>query len=107
VGESERTSEIEAGKFEGIYRSLTGLIIYPAIELEEVLEVVSQDLCFPSGLTRFIISPRALRINYPISRLRSKKSLDEKQAELEMWIQDRLRSRRIRYYAESTFSFDD
>ncbi len=107
VGTTERTSEIDAKQFVQVYESLTGLVIFPAFEIEEVLEVVSQDLCLPSGLTRFVIAPRALRINYPLERLRENLPIQQKQSALESWIQDRLRERRIRYYAETTFSFDD
>jgi hypothetical protein len=107
VGMSERTSEIEVNQFSHVYGELTGLVIFPAFEIEEVLAVVSQNLCLPSGLTRFIIAPRALRINYPLDRLRAKASLEQKQSDLDTWIQERLRARRIRFYAETTFSFDD
>jgi hypothetical protein len=107
VGASERTSEIEANAFSDVYQDLTSLIIFPPFEIEEVLEIVSLDLCLPSGLTRFIIAPRALRINYPLDRLSSPGSLTKKQEALDEWIQERLRARRVRYYAEATFSYDD
>ncbi len=107
VGSSERTSDIEARHFSKIYETITGLVIFPAFEIEEVLEVVSQDLCLPSGLTRFIVAPRALRINYPLDRLREDHSIDRKQGDLDHWVQERLRARMVRYYAEATFSFDD
>jgi hypothetical protein len=107
VGASERTSEIDANAFDSIYRNLTALVIFPPFEIEEVLEIVSLDLCLPSGLTRFIIAPRALRINYPLERLSSPGSKSDKQEVLDEWIQERLRERRVRYYAEATFSYDD
>jgi hypothetical protein len=107
IGQAERTSEIEASHFPKIYPQLTGLVIFPAFEVEEVLEVVSIDLCLPSGLTRFIIAPRALRINYPLERLGDRGSIEQKQIDLGAWIQARLHGRKVRYYAEATFSFDD
>jgi hypothetical protein len=107
IGRAERTSEIEAKQFLEIYESLAGLVIFPAFEIEEVLEVVAQNLLLPSGLTRFIIAPRALRIHYPLERLREPRTLDQKQKDLENGIQERLRARRVRYYDEATFSFDD
>ncbi len=107
VGQVERTSEIEARHFVDIYRELTGLILFPAFSIEEVLEIVRQGLSLPPGLTRFIITPRALRINYPLNRLQEGVPIGQKQEALDHWIQDCLRNRRIRYYAEATFSFDD
>jgi hypothetical protein len=107
IGQAERTSVIEASSLSEIYPQLTGLVIFPAFKVEEVLEVVSLNLCLPSGLTRFIIAPRALRINYPLDRLDDKSSIEQKQVDLEAWIQARLRARKVRYYAEATFSYDD
>ena len=107
VGQAERTSEFEAQQFSGIFHSVTGLVIFPAFEIEEVLEIVVRGLCLPSGLTRFIIAPRALRINYPLARLKAPGQIEEKQKQLEDWVEDRLRTRSIRYYAEATFSYDD
>lgn len=107
VGDSERTSEIDASQFMGVFQPLAGLVIFPPFEIEEVLEVVAQDLCIPSGLTRFVIAPRALRINYPLERLQKSGTMEEKQGALETWIEERLRSRNVRYYAEATFSYDD
>ncbi len=107
VGNAERTSEIDASQFLSVFQPLAGLVIFPPFEIEEVLEVVAQDLCIPSGLTRFVISPRALRINYPLDRLMEGRSTEEKQHALETWIEERLRNRKVRYYAEATFSYDD
>jgi hypothetical protein len=107
VGQAERTSEFDARHFSDIYPTLAGLVIFPAFEIEEVLEIVTRNLCLPSGLTRFIIAPRALRINYPLGRLGEPGTIEEKQAELDGWIEERLRTRSIRFYAEATFSYDD
>lgn len=107
VGQAERTSEFEANQFSGVFSPLAGLVVFPPFEIEEVLEVVARGLSLPSGLTRFIITPRALRINYPLERLRQPGMIEEKQRQLEQWIEERLRRRRIRYYAEATFSYDD
>jgi hypothetical protein len=54
-----------------------------------------------------VISPRALRVNYPLERLASDQPLDAKQAELAAWVRERAEARRVRYYAESTFLFDE
>ncbi|TFH33642.1 MAG: hypothetical protein E4G99_11115 [Anaerolineales bacterium] len=107
IGQAERTSEVEASHFSGIFKLIAGLVIFPPFEIEEVLEVAAQNLSLPSGLTRFIIGSRALRINYPLVRLQGSGSIESKQKELEDWIEERLRMRSIRYYAESTFSYDD
>ena len=107
LGHSERTGEVEAGALIETYPDLAGLLVFPAFEIEEVIEVAKAGLCLPSGLTRFIVSPRALRVNYPIERLTSSLGREQKQRELEAWIQEKLRARHVRFYAESTFLFDE
>jgi hypothetical protein len=107
LGRSERSSEIEAEALLPVYPDLAALLIFPPFTVEEVMDAAITDLCLPAGLTRFIISPRALRINYPLEALSSEGNLAGKQAELDRWVQSRIQERRVRYYAESTFLFDE
>ena len=86
---------------------MTGLFVFRRFEVEEVVTAVTQDRLLPGGLTRFVVSPRALRVNYPLERLASSANQDQKQSELDAWIQERVASRRVRYYAEATFLFDE
>lgn len=103
----ERTSAAELEGLLEVYPELACLVVFPSFEAEEVVAGAVQGLHFPPGITRFIVSPRALRLNYPLARLSGDRSLEEKQAELEAWIRERKRNRRVRYYAESTFLFDE
>jgi hypothetical protein len=64
-------------------------------------------LLFPAGLTRFVVSPRALRLNFPLSVLAGDEPIEEKQRTLSEWIRERVGGRHVRYYAESTFLFDE
>lgn len=107
IGQAERTSEIEADQYSGVFDPLSGVIVFPPFEIEEVLEIVARGQYLPSGLTRFIVASRALRINYPLARMRERATLEQKQERLEQWVAARLRARSIRFYAESTFSYDD
>jgi hypothetical protein len=62
---------------------------------------------FPPGTTRLIVSPRVLHLNYPLERLKSSSELSDKQAELQKWIEERLKNGGVRYYEESTYLFDE
>ena len=61
----------------------------------------------PSGITRHIIPERALRINIPLDVLAADWVLAEKEAWLQRWWRERLDCNAIRFYAESTFLFDE
>ncbi len=103
----ERTSASEVEGLGEVYTELSCLVVFPAFRTDEVVEGASRGLHFPPGITRFIVSPRALRLNYPLERLERNLDLEAKQAELEEWIRERKRNRRVRFYAESTFLFDE
>lgn len=103
----ERTSARYPDGLATVYPDLAGLVVHRQFSVEEVVEVVSQGVLFPSGLTRFVISPRALRLNFPIAMLADRSSLESKKRALEQWIRRRIEEQRVRYYAESTFLFDE
>jgi L-serine kinase (ATP) / ParB family transcriptional regulator, heme-responsive regulator len=102
-----RTTARTAVGLERVFPDLSGLMVFPRFEQEEVLQAASAGWLLPAGLTRFIISPRALRLNYPLERLASDRPLEAKRAELEGWLREKADARRVRYYAESTFLFDE
>ncbi len=104
---SERTSESDLQGLTAVYPDLTCLVVYRHFSVDDVVEVVTKGALFPSGLTRFLVSPRALRLNFPIAMLADRSSLDSKKKALAEWIRRRMEQQRVRYYAESTFLFDE
>lgn len=102
-----RTTARKAPGLEAVFPEISGLVVFPRFEQEEVIKAASAGWLLPAGLTRFVISPRALRLNYPLDRLANPQALETKRAELEAWLQARAEARRVRYYAESTFLFDE
>lgn len=107
TGKTDRTSEMDVAGLSGVYEGLAGVLVFPSIEVEEVIEAAIDDIVLPAGLTRFIVSPRALRVNYPLGLLAEEKSLAQKQTALEAWIQKRVQEQAVRYYAEATIVFDE
>ena len=92
---------------QGLYEDITAIITYPQFRIQEVFECCKAGILFPSGITRFRITPRALKINYPLDELVSDKSLEEKRESLHAWLQERLSRKGVRFYAESTLIFDE
>ncbi|MFP3852960.1 MAG: hypothetical protein ACLFWD_01560 [Anaerolineales bacterium] len=103
----ERTSGDNLDGVREMYDSVAALVVFPEFDPEEVVEAASKNWHFPPGITRFIVSPRALRLNYPLAMLDGAEPVEEKQEHLNTWVRSRVRNRRVRFYAESTFLFDE
>jgi hypothetical protein len=106
-GRIERASVVDCEGLSRVYADLAGLVVFPRFEVEQVVAVAADGLLFPPGLTRFVVSPRALRLNYPIDRLAAETSIEDKQKELDDWVRQAVARRSVRYYAEATFLFDE
>lgn len=90
-----------------LYSNLTGLVVFPNYEPSEVMALARDEELLPTGLTRHLIQGRALRINYPLALLQSSDSLADKNAHLADWLKQKLVTKEVRYYAESTYLFDE
>ncbi len=103
----DRTQARKVKEVEGLYKDLCAVVVFPPFQVREVLELCGQGHHFPAGITRFTVSPRALRVNYPLDELAANKSLEEKNAALQQWVQERVARKGVRYYAEATVLFDE
>lgn len=80
------------------------LVVFPKFTPKEVVELAASNVRIPAGITRHIITDRALRVNFPLMILSSKAiSLEEKNTLLE----DCLRGKSPRFYKESTVMYDE
>ena len=91
----------------GLYDELTAVLIFPHFSVFDVLEICIAGKLMPAGITRSVISPRALRVNYPVKELEKETSLEEKNKVFTEWLQGRLAKRGVRYYQEPTMIFDE
>lgn len=89
------------------YPRLGGLILYPRFSVPDIFQIASAGQKLPSGITRFIVSPRVTRINYPLAELESQKPLTKKNADLQKWVKALFSKKQVRYYPEATFVFDE
>jgi len=103
----DRTSQTLVEGFKTIYPDLTALVIFPRFDIPSVLALAGQGAILPAGITRFTVSPRALHLNYPLHELSSGKPLEYKEAYLQRWVEERVKRKGVRYYAEATFLFDE
>jgi hypothetical protein len=106
-GRMDRTAHRTVEGLLKLYPALSGLVFMPKLRIRHISYLVSQGHRLPAGVTRFTISPRALRVNYPLERLTSGKSLEEKNDELHEFIKQRVAGKGVRYYAEETVMYDE
>ncbi len=90
-----------------LYPNGAGLVVFPDYLPSEVVAAARNQAYLPSGVTRHIIQGRALRVNYPISKLELCDSLEAQNARLAAWVHERAAAHSIRFYAEPTFIFDE
>jgi L-serine kinase (ATP) / ParB family transcriptional regulator, heme-responsive regulator len=103
----DRTNQRDIQQMAAIYPSLSGLVVFPSFNIHDLLRLVSERYLLPAGITRFMIAPRALHLNYPLAALAADKPLEEKNKALQHWVQERLAHKGVRYYAEPTYLFDE
>ncbi|RJP55474.1 MAG: hypothetical protein C4583_00495 [Anaerolineaceae bacterium] len=103
----DRTSQTLVDSFKAIYPDLTALVLFPSFKIKTVLKLAGQNIVLPTGITRFTASPRALHLNYPLHELSSGRPIAYKEAYLQHWIQERIKNKGVRQYAEATFLFDE
>lgn len=103
----DRTMIENIETLEGLYQHLSGLIIYPPFEIEEVVHFAHSGKLLPAGVTRFIVSPRALRVRYPLENLAGVRPIEEKRTQLKEFIQARMDKKGVRIYTETTVLYDE
>ena len=87
---------------------ISSLVVFPHFEPAEVVELAATGSRLPAGITRHLIRWRALRLNVPLERLADRKSgTEDKNRWLDEWLRERLMQRQVRFYEESTVSFDE
>ncbi len=89
------------------YPHITALVIFPRLTPPDIINAVRQGERIPTGITRHVIQARALNINIPLDVLAADWPQERKDAWLHDWLMERMSANAIRYYSESTFSFNE
>jgi hypothetical protein len=89
------------------YDDIAALVVFPRYAPAEIIDLARVRAYLPAGITRHLIPRRALRINLPLSALSNDNSLTEKNTWLLDWMRQKVASKTVRYYQESTFLFDE
>lgn len=97
----------DPGQIWHLYPTGFALVMFPAYQPQDIIDAAVQGAYLPPGVSRHIIHGRALNLNYPMQFLRADAPLDEKNRQLQDWLRQRYAERAVRYYAESTYQFDE
>jgi hypothetical protein len=89
------------------YPTLSMVVAFPRYTPIEVTRLALNGAKLPMGITRHLIGGRAIGINIPIERLKSDESLEEKNAWLQKWLSQKIHDRKVRFYQEPVFVFDE
>ena len=89
------------------YAEITALVVFPRLTPSDIMIAAREGRKVPSGITRHIIPARALNINIPLSVLEADWTIEYKREWLHDWLMERMNANAIRYYSESTFTFDE
>ncbi|MCI0691630.1 hypothetical protein L0337_06430 [candidate division KSB1 bacterium] len=103
----ERVDQTNLSELRNFYPDLAALVLFPPFAKSEVVQLVTDNLKLPTGLTRHSIPGRVLRVNIQLDVLRSDLSLEDKNEWLEAFVRMRVQERHVRFYPESVFIFDD
>ncbi|MCU0511898.1 MAG: hypothetical protein MUE40_04930 [Anaerolineae bacterium] len=103
-----RTIMTDTIKIWQLYPDAIALVLFPEYRPEDIIAAAREGAYLPPGISRHIIQGRALKLNYPLAALRDAATpLAAKNAALEDWVRQKLAQRGMRYYAESTYQFDE
>jgi hypothetical protein len=103
----ERVDQTNLLELRSFYPDVAALALFPPFEKSEVMQLVTDNLKLPTGLTRHSIPGRVLRVNIQLDVLRSDLSLADKNEWLEAFVRMRMQERHVRFYPESVYIFDD
>ncbi len=102
-----RVNTDNLGELMEYYDNVSGLVVFPAYTPDDILHLAETGARVPTGITRHIISPRALRLNIPLSVLTGSQPLEEKTAWWHEQLKRKLAGNEVRLYQEATYLFDE
>ncbi|MEZ4591757.1 MAG: NAD(P)-dependent oxidoreductase [Chloroflexota bacterium] len=108
AGHVDRTLNSNILSLKNEYEALAAVVIFPEYTVNQVMAAtLSSGRLFPAGITRFIIPGRILRLNAPLSVLKSDMSLREKNRWLHELLVEKQGKGGIRFYGEPVYLLDE
>lgn len=84
-----------------------GVVLFPSWTPADIIAAATTPALLPAGITRHGIHGRALNVNLSLDMLSISAGLDSKREWLDAWLRKKMTARKVRYYHEAVFLFDD
>jgi hypothetical protein len=84
-----------------------GVVLFPSWKSSDIIKAATTQSLLPAGITRHGIHGRALNVNISLDILSMNTNLESKEEWLESWLRTKLTARKVRFYDEAVFVFDD
>src|SRR3990172_113162 len=105
--EVHRTTHFDLPPLIKQFPYLSAVVAFPVFLPSDVIQIAFNGGKIPMGVTRHLISGRALGLNIPLEKLGDSSSLEEKNSWLNDLVRQRIRMNKVRLYQEPVFVFDD
>ena len=103
-----RTALLEPDDVWAQFPEAQALVFFPHLRPSDIQLAALRGAYMPPGVSRHIIQGRAIRVNYPLQLLLDEGlTLAQKNANLRFWVHEKLKRRQLRFYAESTYMYDE
>lgn len=103
-----RTALSDPAEIWTLFPDAIALVVFPPYLPADIIAAAQEHAYLPPGISRHIVHGRAIRVNYPLEALRDPTTtLEQKNADLLNWMQNKMANRQVRYYAEATYQFDE
>jgi hypothetical protein len=89
------------------YPDLSGVLVFPSYTCGQILSAALNGAKLPMGITRHTISGRVLGLNVDLVMLDSDIPLEQKNLWLDNLIKSKIKGKRVRFYPEPVFRFDE
>ena len=106
-GEIYRLAQADLEQLIAAQHEHSSVMVFPQFTPREIRDIALSSTKLPAGITRHIIPGRALNVNIPLDLLNNSQSLEEKNKWLDKWLTDKIVTRKVRYYHEPVFVFDE
>lgn len=88
-------------------KDANAVLFTPVYEKRDIVELAFSNVKLPAGITRHVVSGRALGLHIDLALLKVDMSIKSKNKILKEIIKERIANKRTRFYPESVFVFDE